>query len=381
MNSARDHRGARNPKAGAAFDKQIINEALDYCRAAVLGKIRALIDARRQVPGAYTPLYELLADYPFRAGKMLRPTMCISVARAVGALGHSALTAACALELYHNAFLIHDDLEDGSESRRGKETLHRRVGIPRAVNAGDATNVLAVAMLLENLPVIGVTKTLHVLHEIEWMARQSVEGQAMELDWVAANPSGLTDQDYFNMCVKKSCWYTFIAPCRIGLIAGHPGAREEELEAPLADLTRFGMTLGIGFQIQDDLLNLQGELERYGKEIGGDIYEGKRTLMLNHVLAHSGREASRILEILAMPREDKKPDHIAFIYEQMRRCGSLEHGRKVAREKADVAARILDGLDFLRPETPRRAGEAWGAEVVDRRFLRELVNYVIYRNL
>jgi geranylgeranyl diphosphate synthase type II len=364
------------------FDKKIINEALHSARVAVGVKIQEFIDKKRGGLGSYEPLYEMLADYPFRTGKMLRPTMCLSVARAVGGMGQSALTTAAALELYHNAFLIHDDIEDGSEARRGKDTLHHMIGIPRAINVGDATNVLAVGLLLENLPLIGVSKTLDVLHEIELMAQQSVEGQAMELDWVATNASNLTDQDYFKMCVKKTCWYSFMTPCRIGLIVGHPSAHAKDLVEPLAQVTRFGMVLGIAFQIQDDLLNLQGDVKLYGKEIGGDIYEGKRTLMLNHAIAHSSpADSQKIVEILAVPREEKTPEQVEFIYDRMQRCGSIDHGWNLARTLANQASEIFEKMDFLQRETPLRASEQGVTAVHDRRFLKELIDYVIYRNV
>lgn len=362
------------------FDKTIINETLQQSRRAITDKIINFIDVKRDTPGGYAPLYEMLKDYPFRKGKMLRPTMCISAARAVGGTGDKVLTTAAALELYHNAFLIHDDIEDGSESRRGKETLHHAIGVARAINVGDATHVLAVDLLLENLSFIGIQKTLNVLHEIEFMAQQSVEGQAMELDWVANNAQGLTDQDYFTMCVKKTCWYTFMTPLRIGLIIGHSTSHLSELVKPLADITRFGMILGIAFQIQDDLLNLIGELKTYGKEIGGDIYEGKRTIMLNHAIANS--EASdRILEILALPREQKKAADIKFIMAEMKRCGSIEHGQQLACLLAHQADEIFESLDFLQPESPLQPGENGISSFQDRRFLKQLINYVIDRNL
>jgi geranylgeranyl diphosphate synthase, type II len=371
---------AERGSSGARYDRAVINEALSACRAAIIGKIDRYLEARRQEPGAYAALYELLRDYPFRIGKMLRPTMCISSARAVGGAGHSALTVATALELYHNAFLIHDDIEDGSHSRRGKETLHRRVGIARAINAGDATNVMSVGLLLENLAIVGVAKALHVLHEIELMARQSAEGQAMELDWVAANASQLTDQDYFVMCTKKTCWYSFITPLRTGLIVGWRASADGGMLEALEKITRFGMVLGIAFQIQDDLLNLKGEMQAYGKEIGGDIYEGKRTLILNHVIRHSTQSA-RILEILAMPRERKNAEHVAFIFAEMQRCGSIEHGWQVARTQADRAAGLLRECSFMARASPLRADEQWSCECADARFLRELVDYVIYRSV
>jgi geranylgeranyl diphosphate synthase type II len=362
------------------FDKTIINETLQHSRYAITDKITDFINFKRDISGGYAPLYELLKDYPFRAGKMLRPTMCISAARAVGGMGDRVLATAAALELYHNAFLIHDDIEDGSESRRGKVTLHHAIGIPRAINVGDATNVLAVGLLLENLSVIGLQKTLNVLQEIEFMAQQSVEGQAMELDYVANNIGHLTDQDYFTMCVKKTCWYTFMTPLRIGLIIGHPTGNLSELVKPLADITRFGMILGIAFQIQDDLLNLLGELKTYGKEIGGDIYEGKRTIMLNHVITNSNA-SEQILGILALPRQQKTPEQIGFILEEMNRCGSIEHAWQLARSLANQADKLFESLNFLQPESPLQPGEKWGSSFQDRRFLKQLINYVIYRNL
>ena len=369
-----------SPSAALPYDRDVINDALSCVREAIAAKIGHYLDGRAGEPGAYAGLYRLLREYPFRQGKMLRPTMCISAARATGAHGHAALTVATALELYHNAFLIHDDIEDGSESRRGEATLHRQVGIARAINAGDATNVMSVGLLLENLAVVGVAKALHLLHEIELMARQSAEGQAMELDWVNDNVAALSDDDYFAMCTKKTCWYSFITPLRTGLIVGWPLGRADELAPAISAITRFGAAIGIAFQIQDDLLNLRGEAEAYGKEIGGDLYEGKRTLMLNHLLRQSSRR-NEILAILATPREHKTAAQVTLIFDEMQRCGSIEHGWQAARAHADLAAALLADLVFMQPRTPLQADEAWGCEVTDARFLRELVNYVIYRNL
>lgn len=369
-----------DPAESLHYDRTIVNDALSCVRAAIAGKIGHYLDARAAEPGAYAALYRLLRDYPFRQGKMLRPAMCIATARALGAPGHAALTVATALELYHNAFLIHDDIEDGSESRRGAATLHRQVGVARAINAGDATNVMSVGLLLENLAVVGVAKALHLLHEIELMARQSAEGQAMELDWVNDNVASLADADYVAMCTKKTCWYSFITPLRAGLIVGWPVGAREEIGPAIEAITRFGLAIGIAFQVQDDLLNLKGEAQAYGKEIGGDLYEGKRTLMLNHVLRESPRR-DELLDVLATPRERKTAAQIGALLAEMERCGSIAHGWQVARAHADLAAQLLARLDFLAPRTPLAADEAWPCEVVDARFLRELVNYVIYRNL
>jgi len=363
------------------YDKNVINKALDYTRNAIGERINELIEEKRKVDGAYQPLYDVLSDYPFREGKGLRPTLCISAARGVGGFGHSALISAAALELYHNAFLIHDDIEDGSELRRKKDTLHELIGIPRAVNTGDATNVLAVSLLLENLKEIGVAKTLHVLHEIEQMARQSVEGQAMELDWVSNREYDLGDEDYFKMCTKKTCWYTFISPCRIGYIIGASHTDEIDMMKELDLITRFGMYIGIAFQIQDDLLNLVGSVEKYGKEIGGDLFEGKRTIMLNHLLKHSKGNRDKIIKILTKNRDRKRQEEIDFILSEMHQCGSIDYGQRLSSELALKAKGVLGQIRAFNKEAPIKPGEDWKEPVVDLRFIKELVNFVIERDI
>lgn len=363
------------------YDKNIINRALDYTRKAVSDKITELIEQKKNVPGAYQPLYHHLSDYPFRRGKGLRPTLCIGVARGIGGMGHAALVSSAALELYHNAFLIHDDVEDGSENRRGKETLHQLLGIPRAVNIGDATNVLAVSLLLENLNEIGVAKALQIIYEIEQMARQSVEGQSMELDWVANQRFDLNDEDYFRMCTKKTCWYTFIAPCRIGYIVGSALWDDMDMKQHLNQLTTFGMYLGIGFQIQDDLLNLTGSERKYGKEIGGDVYEGKRTIMLNHVIKNAGDSREKIVDIIRRPRAEKRKNDFEFVLKEMHRCGSIRYAKDLAARMAKKAKKLLHEMTFFKPKTPIQQGENWQIDDVDFRFLNEIVNYVIERDL
>lgn len=363
------------------YNENIIDTALEYTRVAVSKKISNLIKEKKDIKGSYLHLYEILSDYPFRKGKGLRPSLCISVARAIGGLAQWSLLSSAALEMYHNAFLIHDDIEDNSETRRGKDTLHGLIGTPRAINIGDATNVLALSFLLENLSTVGVTKSLYVMHEVENMARQSVEGQAMELDWIANNTFDLTDSDYFTMCAKKTCWYTFIAPCRIGYITGCNVWEEQNAIEHLAMLTEFGMSLGIAFQIQDDLLNILGDEKKYGKEINGDIYECKRTIMLNHLIINAGSSKDYIREIIAKPRKLKKKKEIKFILNEMHRCGSIDYGKELAHKFAKEAKDKLAKLNFLREESPILPDEIWECSYVDKRFINNLVDYVIMRKL
>ena len=137
-------------------------------------------------------LYDMLADYPRRAGKMMRPSICIATARAFGASQADAVRSAVAIELLHNAMLVHDDIQDGSAMRRGKPTLHRLHGVPLAINAGDALFLLSLRPLLDNMNLFGGMLGLRILREMEAVAWHSLEGQAIELAGCARTCSSLT---------------------------------------------------------------------------------------------------------------------------------------------------------------------------------------------
>lgn len=303
-----------------------------------------------------------IAEYPLRAGKGLRPALCLATCQALGGKASDALPSSVALELYHNAFLVHDDIEDESSYRRGKPTIHQQYGLAIAINIGDALSVLAMTPLLSNVRVIGLGPTLRVFTEIEHMARESVEGQAMELDWVSTQEWKLTDRDYYAMTRKKTCWYTCVSPCRIGAIIA--GARPRRLTA----LRRFGVCLGIAFQIQDDLLNLSGADAAYGKESAGDIWEGKRTLMLIVLMQRaSRRECARLIRIMAAARQDKRPEDVQWVLAMMNRYDCLDYGRAAAQRFALRAHDFFSDAMGNVPETPHK------------RFLEATIDYVVQR--
>lgn len=337
-----------------------VNAVLDRYRDLALETMLAHMPSKE--PRAY--LYDLVSDYPRRTGKGLRPALCIATCRAFGGTTDAVLRSAAAIELFHNAFLIHDDVEDGSEHRRGGPTLHAEHGMPIAVNVGDALNALSINLLMGNLDRLGPNLTWRVFGEIEHMVRESVEGQALELGWVRDNIVDLTAADYLRMTLKKTCWYTCIHPLRIGALVGSAGA------ADLDAFNRFGYYMGAAFQIQDDILNLVGDVPRYGKEIGGDLWEGKRTLMLLH--AHRAAPAGdreRLQRILATPRMGRTADDVAWTRALMDRHGSIDAAREAARQLAETAlaefAACYDGL----PDSD------------DRGFVADIVLYMIERDL
>lgn len=349
-----------------AYDRSLVDRLLRESREIVLDELVELFETNR--PTGYGPLYDLLADYPFREGKSLRPAILIASARAAGGHTDQARLSATALELYHNAFLVHDDVEDESDFRRGEVTMLRAHGAAVAVNVGDATNVLAMQLLLRNAEVIGLRRALLVLREVERMARESVEGQAIELDWIRQGTFDLDDQDYVRMAYKKTCWYTVIAPLRIGVLCGCPPGVRFPMERELVPLIELGHLAGIAFQICDDLLNLEADEVLYGKETAGDLWEGKRTIMLLHFLRSAPADGrARALGILETPRRDKEPDDVAWLLDAMGEQGSLAYGRRLAEQFVERAV------------AADHAGLEMYEDNEDRHFLREMLSYVLER--
>jgi geranylgeranyl diphosphate synthase type II len=364
-----------------------LEDYLGSCKDACDGEIERLYGPGE---GGPNPLRELILDYPLRGGKALRPALSIATCLGLGGHLEAILPTAATLELYHNAFLIHDDIEDESWSRRGKPTLHIDHGVPIAVNVGDAMLSLSLQPLLDNVERVGLGPALRILRAVAHMTRQTVDGQARELDWVRSNAWRLDDADYLEMVELKTSWYSFITPLQAGAIAA--GAPLERM-GPLESL---GRHLGAAFQITDDLLNLRADPEEYGKEIGGDLWEGKRTLMLLHALrCAEPTERDRAVQILGKrrpspdgelglsdlldrltslgqlsqsgraeiaarlqghhPSESKSLKDIRWLYELMINVGSLKHAREVAARHAREAAIVLAGLDWLPPSQHRDA--------------------------
>lgn len=309
-------------------------------------------------------LYGPLTSYLSRTGKSIRPALCMATCRAFGGDVSDARASATAIEMLHNAFLVHDDIEDDSELRRGLPTLHTEQGVPIAINAGDMLTALSARILRDNLPALGPTLTSRVYDQFEHMMQESLEGQAMELGWVRDNRCDITDEDYLRMVLKKTCWYSFIHPCRIGaLIATRDGV-------DLDRFNRFGAYLGTAFQVQDDLLNLTGDEQRYGKEIGGDLLEGKRTLMLIHLLRHMDvAEVARVTRYLGQPRAARTLRDTRWILELMRSRGSLDHGRKVTRQLAGAALYEFEQAFRDVPQSDERG------------FLKQIISYMVSRDV
>jgi geranylgeranyl diphosphate synthase, type II len=329
-------------------------------RDLIAAQLAALVPTRQ--PRRH--LYDMVGEQLRSGGKGLRPALCLATCRAFGGEAERAIPSAVALELLHNAFLVHDDVEDESEYRRGQPTIVARHGVAMAVNVGDALNALTMRPLSANADLLGPTLAARVYREFEHLLVQSIEGQAIELGWIRENHCDIDDRAYLRMTLKKTGWYTCIHPCRIGALIGTDGQVDPDR------FNRFGMFLGAAFQIQDDLLNLIGDRATYGKEILGDLWEGKRTLILAHALRYCrDDERQRIRTLLGTPRAAKSERDVQWLFRMLDRYGSLDYARTAARELATAAVR----------EFPRAFAGTQRSD--DLAFLEHLVGYVVQRQV
>ena len=212
--------------------------------------------------------------------------------------------------------------------------------------------------LARNVELLGTTMHNRVLGEYGHLLRSSIEGQAIELGWRRDHIYELDSRDYLEMVSLKTCAYTTIYPLRVGALIGSWG------RADLAGVTRFGLLLGAAFQITDDVLNLTSTESVYGKEINGDLAEGKRTLMLIHLIgAADAVDRANVISFLDGEREGRTEATISEVRDLMDRYGSIEY----AAGLMDGAEKAFDETFGTLPDSP------------DKEFLSELIDFVVNR--
>lgn len=282
----------------------------------------------------YAPLYQ----YSENAGKRHRPLICYAACLAVGGNPDRATTSAAAIEHFHSAALIHDDIADEAELRRGEPCLHLTEGLGLAINMGD----LALSMVngpVVNDPLLDDATKVRVISELISMTCRTVEGQALDLGWARDGRYDITPEDYLTMAIHKTAHYSGAVPLAVGAIVA--GASEEQVEA----LRSYGLDTGLAFQIQDDLLNLVGTDEAKKKDFRSDITEGKRTLVVVHALQNAGAAArARLVEILSSKERD--PEVLAEAVTIMEEAGSVDYARAYAENLSQNAkARLVEVIE------------------------------------
>src|SRR5947209_1355276 len=201
--------------------------------------------------------------------------------------------------------------------------------------------------LRENFDRLGPRLAEKVMLEFDFMSRQTVAGQALELGWRRDNLVDLEPDDYLDLIMKKTCWYTTVLPLRVGALTGSWGS------ADLDAMVTFGLHLGAAFQIRDDILNLVGNPADYGKERLGDLVEGKRTLMLIHLLTAADESDRRwVRSYLARSAAARQPEEAVRLFELMVSYGSIAFASEFASGVARRAQGAMDYAFAVLPDTP-----------------------------
>ena len=289
----------------------------------------------------YEPIRYVLSS----GGKRLRAVLTLLACEAVGGKASQAMNAAVAIELLHNFTLVHDDVMDHADLRRGKPTVHQRWDQNVAILAGDELIAQAYRSLL-------LTRSLRLPQILTVYTDALVrvcEGQGFDKEFECRDDVTLTE--YLDMIAKKT-GRVIAASLEIGALIGNGSPRQIE------SLRKFGERIGRAFQVQDDLLDVVGDDEEFGKTIGGDIVEGKKTFLLLTALERANRTDRVILRSVTPNNPQTTNVRIKLVREIYRRTGALDAARN---EVERCTLRAQGALKSL-PESRSKAILAWLAQ-------------------
>ena len=283
--------------------------------------------------GEPATLYSAVRHLPLAGGKRLRPILAIFSAEAVGGEGKKTIPFGLSLELVHNFTLVHDDIMDNARLRRGLETVHIKFGEPTAIVAGDTLFAKAFEVLhhLETNPLkFKEINKLLVMH-----VEEVCEGQQLDMDFEGRE--NVDEEEYLTMIEKKTA-SLFSCATEGGAIIG--GGNKKEIRA----LSEYGRYFGLAFQIWDDYLDLSGNEKEFGKIIGNDIREGKKTLMIIHAFQNADDEQrDKISSVLG--KKDASQNEVNQAINTLEEVGSMDYAKNKAYEYAEKARRELTVIE------------------------------------
>lgn len=255
-------------------------------------------------------------------GKRIRPVLCLLSAEALGASLAAAEPFALAIELMHNFCLVHDDIEDGDRTRRGRPAVWAHYGLAHGINVGDFLLVQSQRVLAEEGDVLSEAQRFRLMRLLAFTLERTHIGQALDIS--ARAERTFTEEAYLRLVREKTGYY-MAAPIQGGAIVG--GADE----ATLATIGEMAGFLGPMFQIMDDIIDLTDGKGR--ESTGSDIREGKRSFLVAHAAARcTAQERERLFDALDKPREATTGDDVEAVRELFDKYGAIEAGRERCRE-------------------------------------------------
>ena len=283
-----------------------------------------------------------LKAYALKSGKRVRPALVLLACELCGGIQEEALPAACAVEHFQSAALMHDDIADGSMLRRGEPTLHVTEGEGIAITAGDMELVKSYQSIVEAKTYSASLKE-ELLQTLSSMMECTVWGQAMDLGWVRDATFDVSLEDCFEMVCFKTAYYSSASPLKLG--AQIAVATKEQIKA----LFDFGLNAGVAFQIHDDLMNLCGKPEDQGKDFQSDITEGKRTPLVCFALSHgTDSQKEELISILSEHTTDAAKR--ARAVELLHQTNALTYAHHREKELTQAALSALSQVTFQNAE-------------------------------
>lgn len=282
-------------------------------------------------PANPASLYEPGEYFLSWGGKRIRPVMCLMGNELFGEISNDSYHVATAIELFHNFTLIHDDIMDEAPLRRGMETVHTKYGVNTALLTGDVMMIRS----YEYLNKINPQYLQRILFLFNKTAKEVCEGQQLDIDFEKMSDVSL--DAYIEMIGLKTS-VLLAASLEMGAILGGAG------DGNCRHLYEFGKNLGIAFQIQDDYLDAFGDPEKFGKEVGGDIRQNKKTFLLLHALEVANAEQKQQLQQLMLENPADKVQQVLSIFTN---CGADKWAMQLKDKYLQTALKHLEDIAVL----------------------------------
>lgn len=292
----------------------------------IIDKKLSLALNKRQPISLYQPASYILES----SGKRLRPLLVILSAKAVGGKASQVYNAALSVEMLHNFTLVHDDIMDNADLRRGNPTLHKKYDLNTAIIVGDVLLSVAYEYLLKDCK----NNIKPVLNSFTRGLVEVCEGQSLDTEFEMRK--NVTLDEYIEMIRKKTAALAQTC-CELGGYLG--GGNKRDIKA----LSDYGMYLGIAFQIQDDLLDITADKAEFGKKIGGDLMEGKKTfLFIEAIQKAKGKDKLDLLKVVA--NEGIRSNQVKKYKALYEKLGVIDDAKKAIRNYTNKALHSVDKL-------------------------------------